>query len=212
MPESSSPLPGTSESSEPHIDGVFFKHDRLYRHNIMRVNYTTYDVRRKQDTFNPTTSHRDIMVLADNDDDSLHPFLYARILGIFHVNVVYIGPGMVNYRPQRFDFLWVRWFESDPSAPAGSWAKTTLDRISFPPMANEDAFGFLDPADVVRGCHVIPAFARKNRYIDKQGLSQCAVDSEDWRSYYVNRFVLLYSTCGVQNVSDLSTDLWIEIC
>lgn len=166
----------------------------------MRVNYTTYDIRRKQYTFNPRTPNCDIMVLADSDDDSLHPFLYAQILGIFHVNVIYTGPEAVNFHPQPFYFLWVRWFQ--PDKEAGDWARSALDQISFPPMASEDAFGFLDPADVVRGCHIIPAFAKKKCYIDGQGLSRCAMDSGDWRSYYVNRCVhinILHEILGLSN-------------
>jgi len=34
-----------------------------------------------------------------------------------------------------------------------------LDTVRFVPMADEDVFGFVDPADVLRGCHVIPSFA-----------------------------------------------------
>lgn len=186
-----SSLPGAMNLplDEPDADHIIFKYDRLYRHNIMRVNYTTYDIRRKQDTFNPKTPHRDIMVLADNDDNSLHPFLYARILGIFHVNVIYTGPGSFDFRPQRFNFLWVRWFESDAEAPPGDWAHCALDQILFPPVAGKDAFGFLDPGDVMRGCHIIPAFAKKKCFADGRGLSRCAMDSGDWHRYYVNRYV-----------------------
>jgi hypothetical protein len=170
---------------------VLFKHDRLYRHNIMRINYTTYDVRRKQDTINPSTAHRDVMVLAQNDDDSDHPYLYARVIGIFHANVIYTGSQMVDYHPRRVEFLWVRWFEADTHATAGGWITSTLDRLRFPPMDAPDAFGFLDPADVVRGSHIIPAFAKKRRYLDGKGMSPCAMDSGDWQSYYLSRCVTL---------------------
>jgi hypothetical protein len=180
------PLPTPDVSDR---DRLLLKHDRMYLHNILRVNYTTYDVRRKQDTINPNTSHRDIMVLADNDDDSDHPFLYARVIGIFHVNVVYTGGTMVDYHPRKVNVLWVRWFEYDTNVP-GSWSRSRLDHLSFPPMSHEESFGFLDPADVVRGCHIIPAFAAKKRYADERGLSHCAKDTGDWRRYYVNRYAI----------------------
>ena len=32
---------------------VFFKSDRIYKHNLLRINHTTYDVRRSQDVINP---------------------------------------------------------------------------------------------------------------------------------------------------------------
>jgi hypothetical protein len=38
---------------------------------------------------------------------SHHPFNYAQVLGVFHANVIYIGPGLANYQPQQMDFLWV---------------------------------------------------------------------------------------------------------
>lgn len=180
------PIPNVSD-----LDRILFKYDRIYCHNIMCINYTTYDVRRKRETINPTTPHRDIMVLAESEDDSCHPYLYARVIGIFHVNVVYTGPQAVDYRPRRFEFLWVRWFEHDLSAAAGGWVQSALDRLRFPPMASPDAFGFVDPADVMRASHITPAFAAGKRYADGKGLSQCAMDSGDWGSYYLNRCVPL---------------------
>lgn len=187
----------------------------MYTHNILRINYTTYDVRRAQNTINPKTSHCDALFLAENGDDldefDTHPFLYGRILGIYHVNVVYNGPGMLDYRPRRVEFLWVRWFEH--VKPAGSWASYTLDSLQFPPMASKGAFSFVDPANVVRGCHIIPRFSKGVRYANHpslvkgrrrpwvnhglplgstghqlpRGISTRAGDSNDWMMYYANR-------------------------
>ena len=42
---------------------VNIKDDRIYHHSLLRVNYTTYDLRREQDTINPLT-RADIMVLS----------------------------------------------------------------------------------------------------------------------------------------------------
>jgi hypothetical protein len=77
-------------------------------------------------------------------------------------------------------------------------------------MAHEDAFGFLDPADVLRGCHIIPAFAAKKRYADGKGLSRCAGDSGDWNSYYVNRYA--HVSRRFLNPDHLLPDLWTVIC
>ncbi|KAL6303258.1 hypothetical protein BKA93DRAFT_716391, partial [Sparassis latifolia] len=73
-------------------DSVAIKDDRLYSHQTLTINYTTYDVRRAQDTINPSTDRCNVMVLADNDDPHAHPFWYARILGIYHVNAVDLSP------------------------------------------------------------------------------------------------------------------------
>jgi len=56
-----------------------------------------------------------------------------------------------------FDFLWVRWFAHDVTAPSG-WAAKRLPRVGFYDGDDESAFGFLDPDMVVRGVQLIPAF------------------------------------------------------
>ena len=171
---------------------VLIKNYQIYSHRLFRINYTTYDVRRAQDVINPRTPHHNIMLLAqsgsDEDHDANHhPFLYARVLGIYHANVVYVGPGMLDYNTRRFDFLWVRWYQKLETRDPMGFKTYHLDQLSFPPMANEDAFGFVDPADVLRSCHIIPRFAKGRRYSDGVGLSKCARDSNDWKFYYVGR-------------------------
>jgi hypothetical protein len=194
-PHSNSDL-STSQANNPEpteVDPnhILLQRNRIYRHNIMRINYTTYDIRRGQDTINPATSHNNVMVLANDLDDgdniSNHPFIYARVLGIFHANVVLASPVITDYCPRRVEFLWVRWYERLSDSPAG-WATSTLDRVRFPPMVDEESFGFLDPADILRGCHIIPRFVEGRRHVDEKGLSRCARDSRDWRMYLVNRY------------------------
>jgi hypothetical protein len=159
----------------------------MYQHNVARINYTTYDVRRSQDVISISTPRRDIMVLADTShDNSAQPFRYARVLGIYHVNAIYIGPGMVDYQPHRLEFLWVRWYRNMDAVVAG-WQARKLDRVQFAPMSEDDSFGFLDPSDVLRGCHLVPAFSKGKRHLDRKGLSRCAQDSSDWVEYCVNR-------------------------
>lgn len=175
-------------------ESVLFKDDRMYRHHLARFNYTTYDVRRAQDVINPGTAHRDIMLLANNTDgngDTTHPFLYARVLGIYHVNVIYTGGSVVDYLARKVEVLWVRWFDYD-SDRSVEWADLNLDPIRFLPMADERAFGFVDPKDVLRGCHILPAFARGKARIDGVGLSRLAHDAQDWSRYCVNRCVKNY--------------------
>lgn len=180
-------IPGEAEQ-------IFFKNNRLYRHRIFRINYTTYDIRRSQDVINPHTSHRDIMVIRDDSGDlesgeskgvdSSDRFLYARVLGVYHANVVYTGLGSQDYKPRRMDFLWVRWFQ--PAVPGG-WNSRKLECIKFYPVKHEHAFGFLDPADVIRACHIIPRTAMGRLHVVDQGFSGLAKDKDDWQYYYVNR-------------------------
>src|SRR5262245_15169744 len=97
LPQPGPSVEGGHVTSSSDHNSVLFKDDRMYRHHLARFNYTTYDVRRAQDVVNPGTSHRDIMLLANSgaiDSDLDHPFLYARILSIYHVNIIYMGDGM----------------------------------------------------------------------------------------------------------------------
>ncbi|KAG2336525.1 hypothetical protein BDR05DRAFT_848892, partial [Suillus weaverae] len=58
------------------------------------LNYMTYDVHRVQDIINPSTSYFNVMLVGQASRDSTvseqHPYLYAHMLGIYHVNVTYI--------------------------------------------------------------------------------------------------------------------------
>ena len=189
------PSQGSSTAEDPDTDnqndttGVFFKNDCMYYHQTIKIHYTTYDVRRSQDILNPRTLHRDIMGLArpegESGPESMHPFWYARILKIFHVNVVYTGVGMIDYHPRRLDVLWVRWFQLTESPPGLGTRR--LDPVSFLAQASEAAFGFLDPSDVLRGCQIIPAFKKGRVHEDGRGLSRYAGDANDWRGYLVNK-------------------------
>lgn len=181
-----------------HFDGnerdfVLLNKDLIYHHKLIRFHFTTYDVRRGTDIINPGTSRCNVMLLADQVDDAtdssnLHHFLYARVLGAYHANVIYTGPGIRDYEPRRFDFLWVRWFEVVNPASSG-WEASKLDSVRFPPLCEEASLGFVDPKDVLRGCHIIPAFAKGRRHQNGVGVSRCAKDGNDYRLYYVGRYV-----------------------
>ncbi|KAG6905235.1 hypothetical protein DXG01_004056 [Tephrocybe rancida] len=181
--ESNSSLGTGSES-------VLMRGENLYHHKLMRVNYTTYDARRAQDIFNPRTNHRDIMLLSSSATG--HQFRYARIIGIFHVNAIYTGPNWRNnYSSSPLQVLWVRWFDVVDDLPVDSAWKAKhprLDCIRFKGIDQADAFGFIDPADVLRGAHLIGRFAQKEYYPLKRGRSPCSRDGDDWKYYVVNRF------------------------
>jgi hypothetical protein len=148
-------LPGLCNSFhdlEPNINQVLLKSGHIYQHNVLRVNYMTYDVRREQDTFNPNSGHRDIMMLAGeltgDSEVTQHCFYYACIIGIYHVNVQYIGPGLKDYSPRRLDFFHVRWFNwIPPDDPQCS--EVALDMLRFVLINDEGAFRFVDPADII---------------------------------------------------------------
>lgn len=168
------------------LSQVIFKGNRLFRHPLLRVNYTTYDLRRETDAINPSSDRRNIMVLASVDSTGGHPFYYARVLGVYHANVIFSGPDSQDYLARRLEFLWVRWFELiDQSA---GWEHCRLDKVKYVPITRHDAFGFIDPADVLRSCHIIPAFADGKLHSDGIAMSTNAQDGDDWKSYYINRY------------------------
>ena len=82
------------------------------------------------------------------------------------------------------EFLWVRWFGRELSHRAG-WKAKRLHHVGFD---EQDQFGFLDPNDVIRGVHLIPAFEH-GQISDKLGPSiarQPDENDKDWAYYYVN--------------------------
>lgn len=167
---------------------VIFINDHIFRHKVLRINYTTYDLRREQDSLNPRT-HTDIMVLSREAE---HPYWYARILGIFHTNVVYTGDNAPGFDsspgPQQMDFAWVRWFGRDPNNYQSGWKAKCLHRLGFIAADEPGAFGFLDPSQIIRGVHLIPAFAygRTEELLPPSIARPIHENNEDWKFYYVN--------------------------
>ena len=99
--------------------------------------------------------HANIMVLGHEDGDDghePHPFWYARVIGIFHADVKYC-----DGEPEKMDFLWVHWYGRDMTHRSG-WRARRLPRIGLLEEGHPEAFGFLDPNDVLRASHLIPSF------------------------------------------------------
>lgn len=63
---------------------VLLKHNRIYAHRTMRVNFTTYDIRRGDDAINTHGPRCNAMLLnpTTTSAESEHPFLYAKVLGV----------------------------------------------------------------------------------------------------------------------------------
>ncbi|KAG2005526.1 hypothetical protein CC2G_001925 [Coprinopsis cinerea AmutBmut pab1-1] len=178
---------------------VLFEGNRIFSHSTLSVSYATYDLQRGQDNINPNSPRRDIMCLRDRtDDDPDSPtgpyFLYARVLGIYHANIIYNGPGSIDRLTRRFNFLWVRWY--DHIGTQNSWDSKTPDYLRFKPLCDAHYDGhniaFLDPDQVLRGAHIVPRFAKGLVYGDERSrtgrrFSKSANDEQDWKEYYVDR-------------------------
>lgn len=175
--------------TDEEINSVRIIGDRIYSSKVLRVNYTTYDMRRDQDSMNPRT-HCDVMVLSRETGRNAHPFWYARVLGVFHAKVLHTGPKSRNRSIQRMEFLWVRWFGLDPNHSYGP-SKARLPKVGFIPEDDPDldAFGFLDPTLVLRGCHLVPVFAdgRTSDLLENQKPTAARPldETDDWLHFYV---------------------------
>jgi hypothetical protein len=121
-------------------DFVFFKNDCIYHHKLYIIGgevksnefVVVYAVILKENKNNANGS---------TSSSNSHPFLYARVLGAYHANVLYTGPGMQNHEARRFDFLWVRWYELVDPASSGWSSRSKLVAVCFPPMHQANSFG-----------------------------------------------------------------------
>jgi len=183
LKKSGSAIPGEDPKfSDTELAQVIIKDNLIFPHATVAFNYTTYDVRRDRDTVNINSGRQDVMLPSFEDDSRTHPYWYARVLGIYHANIFY---GQAR-KPERVDFLFVRWFGQDVEWNSGP-ANLRLGRVGFVPSGDIDAFGFLDPTLVIRACHLIPAFAlgRNLRLLGRSTARDSLVG--DWENYYVNR-------------------------
>lgn len=186
-----------AEYSEDQRNTVRIVQQTIFPVQTLRINFTTYDCRRDTDTINPR-SHPNVMVLSPETAPNAHPFWYARVLGIFHVEVVHTGSESRNGSAQHMEFLWVRWYGTEPGYRSGFKA-ARLPKIGFVPDTDDYAFGFLDPSLVLRGCHIVPAFAAGRTTnlmtVDPGQVTAArpAGERDDWVNFYVIMCVALYS-------------------
>ncbi|ETW76921.1 hypothetical protein HETIRDRAFT_422272 [Heterobasidion irregulare TC 32-1] len=123
--------------------------------------------------------------LSDKDCDNIT--IYVHVIGIFHCMVHHHGH---SSEPKQMDFLWVCWFSLDTNAPGG-WDCKQLHSVAFIPEDDLAMFGFLDPKQIIRSVHVIPAFAcgHISEQLRPSIAQQPAKNDEDWERYYINMFV-----------------------
>jgi len=173
--------------SEDNRNSVRIRNNVIFRLATLRVNYTTYDMRRDFDTINSKT-HPFVMVPSPETERGAHPFWYAAVLGVFHADVQYTGEDSRDFRHNRMEFLWVRWLGVVPGR-SFSQKHAQLPKIGFVPDSDEFAFGFLDPSHVVRGCHLIPSFVDGKTQdllsTDGRSLGRVGTEDDDWANYYV---------------------------
>ena len=176
--------------SDEDRNSVRFVGQKIYSVRTCRLYYTTYDLQRDSDTINPRT-HPDIMLRSPETEEGAEAYWYARVIGVYHANVWVERTDILDARRvRRMDFLWVRWFGKEPDYISGSRG-ARLPKVGFVESTDEFAFSFVDPAHVVRGCHLVPAF-HEGRTVNllpvPHSVSRCLNpgDDDDWVNFYVN--------------------------
>lgn len=126
------------------------------------------------------------MVLSQ-DSSSSHPYTYGRVIGLFHVDIAYTGPGLIAHHMQRLDVVWVRWFQVEPNS-SQYFIKKRLPQVKFIHYSDPSAFGFLDPELIIRGVHIIPSFAQgqTNKLLPASLVRFPTESDKDYEWYYVN--------------------------
>jgi len=170
---------------------LIIRNEAIYSYPLIRFNFTTYDLQRDQDIIHPAFGKRDILVYCPGVEGPF-PWRYARVLGIYHANVQVAS----DPTPTKIFFLWVRWFQlKDPGfVPA---KERSYPRVAFVPFQSDEdePFGFIDPAHVIRGCHLIPAF-ELGRTVELLPPSVARDRAGDWAAFNVN-WCDSFPSCGV---------------
>jgi len=86
------------------------------------------------------------------------------------------------------EFLFVQWFGRD-TTPTPGWKKKRLQRLAFVPGNDEQSFGFIDPSQVIRGLHLVPAFkwGKVTTLLPRSRVARGLADPvHDWQLYYVS--------------------------
>ncbi|KAG1901203.1 uncharacterized protein F5891DRAFT_1187899 [Suillus fuscotomentosus] len=183
-------------------NSLIIPNNTIYSIQTMQIHYTTYDMMREYDTISPRT-HPDVMVLSGEASPS-HSYWYARVLGIYRIDTWI--EGVCRTKKHHLEVLYVRWLAPLISSDYESGIQhARLPKLVFVEESDHDAFGFLNPDQVIRGAHLIPAFA-SGRGVSSlrygKSLARPKEELTDWEAYYVGIFVdqdmfLRYTSLGV---------------
>jgi len=104
-----------------------------------------------------------------------HMYQYAWVLGIFHVYEQHHAMTSAAWSgKQQIEILWVHWFQINSSQASG-WATTCMPAVTFimDEVDGTDAYGFMNPQDVIHSAHIIPAFDSEDISTDFLDDSTC---------------------------------------
>jgi hypothetical protein len=183
---------GNSEFTDDERNLVCIASEQLYCCKTVQINYTTYDIRCDADTINIRT-YPDVMVTSLEMGPNAQLYWYARVIGIFHATVSSMHPELKGMAQSQthMDFLWVQWFGVEPGRYCHGSRFGRLPKIGFIESADKYTFTFLDPAQAIRGAHLIPMFAegRSSALLPARKSAARILNpnkEDDWLNFYVN--------------------------
>lgn len=144
---------------------VSIRNDKVYPSNGMRVHYTAYDTTKAFD-YIAADKHANVMISARTGTQGLHA--YACVLGLFHL---YARNG--SQEAEKLEVAWIQYYDVVDEDSVGGRCYPKL-RLS----TGHDSFGFIDPQEIIRGCHIIPDFA--------SGMQLGCQDKQTYKYYFVN--------------------------
>lgn len=78
-----------------------------------------------------------------------------------------------------------------------------MPKLGFIDANDPEAFGFLDPSSVIRGCHIEPAFisGTTDQFLIGPSIARQDRDGDmDYFCYYVNMYVIVLSLVSYSNI------------
>ncbi|KAJ3765313.1 hypothetical protein FB446DRAFT_655470, partial [Lentinula raphanica] len=114
---------------------------------------------------------------------------FARIIGVYHADIVYSGQCQKRLIPQRFDFLYVRWFGLAREQDQYGIHAKRMPSLGFIDAQDPEAFGFVDPSDVLRACHIGFAHEKTTQFLP--GSSWARQESDKNEDYSADTVKLL---------------------
>ncbi|KAK0190253.1 hypothetical protein F5146DRAFT_908646, partial [Armillaria mellea] len=99
------------------------------------------------------------------------------------------------------DFAWVHWYEFDSSHHSGFSAKHP-HHVGFVDGRDPDAFGFLDPDDIIRAVHLLPVYrlSQTVEFLPPSIARWPEENDQDYEWYSVDMWVdhdMIFRYCGL---------------
>ncbi|KAK0492585.1 hypothetical protein EDD18DRAFT_1108960 [Armillaria luteobubalina] len=172
------------EITAEQLSCLHINNDRIFRHKILRINYTTYDVRRDQDSINPRT-RSDIMVLAnDLEAETTHPYSYGSFM-LTSATMTHMVTVTMRIDSHRSGF-----------------AAKRPHHVGFVDGRDPGAFGFLDPDDIIWAVHLLPVYrlGQTAEFLPPSIARRPEENDQDYERYSVDMWVdrdMTFRYCGL---------------